>query len=682
MANGRMAALNALAIGSALFASPSWGVVAISDVHITQATQSDLVPVPFVANRPTAVRVTVQANRPILSASLRVEVDGNGFTPPGGLPPLNDLPWFSPAVVDFENESHTLNFEVVAPSIPPSTQVTFIVRVTDADGNLAQHTVPHQIFRKLNCLPQVTYLQIVYPPAGPGIPFADLEAGTGDAFLRGVMPFERLGGYEAFPYFSIVYEEDENGDGELDQDPDGNTLLEKLASIREFYIVDDMPMSSRDYLYGFVNGNPMPENGLAAVRGQVAFGNSEEDRYQKTLAHLLGINLGLPQQGPLDDIEDVGWDVSARLPGNPAGNDETGRVKPGSDSEYMVGSIPSALAWTGAEEYRDLVNAFTVCLSDTSYSDPVFMTGSISSLGDAVEKLGNFLPPNLDGMPNSSAPNQILGGFELRLLDSGGGITTVGFDPLAASDASGNNPGNGFFAISAGLPPGRQLDGIFIENRQTQQVIYALTNPGAPPTAQISSPGEGETITNGTAILWNPIDPDTPLENLHAAVLYSPSPGTWIPLAVNLDGLTNSLNFDPSLLPPSAGQGVIRVLINDGLRGANFEVTGLTVLPTSDVTPGWSASPLRLLVRSYPNPTDGRSSIAYALESSGPVRIDLHDATGRLIRTLLDGRMPAGRHDTIWDGRDGEGHPVPAGVYFGYVHTAEGTGVTRVTRVD
>lgn len=682
MLGKRLRRLGGLAIGSVLWASPSWGVVAITDVHVTQGAQSDLTPVPFVAKRPTAVRVTVQANRPILAASLRVDVDGTGFTPPGGLPPLNDLPWFSPAVVDFENESHTLNFEVTTPSIPPSADVTFIVRVTDADGNLAQQILPHLIFRALDCIPRVTYLQIVYTPAGGGTGFADLGVGTGDAFLRGVMPFERTGGYEAFPYFSISYDEDKNHNGVLDQDSEGNHLLEKLAAIRELYIVDDRPMSSRDHLYGFVNGNPITDNGLAAVRGRVAFGNSVEDRYQKTLAHLIGINLGLPQQGLLAEIEDVGWDVSARLPGNPAGNGEAGRVKPGSDYEFMVGSLLTDVAWVGAEEYRDLVDQFTICTPDTSYTDAYFMSGSISALGDAVEKLGSFLPPNLDGVPNSGEPSSMLGGFELRILDSGGDLTTVGFDPLVAAEAVGGAAGYGFFSVRAGLRPGRDVDGVWIENRQTQQVIYEITNPGAPPSAPISSPLGGETLTNATVITWAPFDPDTPLENLNTAVLYSPSPGTWIPLAVNEDGLTNSITVDTSLLPPSAGQGVIRVLINDGLRGANFEVTNLTVLPTSDVPPWWTTLPLKTQVRSFPNPTDGASSISYQIESPGQVRIDLYDAAGRLIRTLLDARMPAGRHDTRWDGRDDQGRQLPGGVYFGFVHTAEGSGVTRLTRVE
>jgi hypothetical protein len=37
---------------------------------------------------------------------------------------------------------------------------------------------------------------------------------------------------------------------------------------------------------------------------------------------------------------------------------------------------------------------------------------------------------------------------------------------------------------------------------------------------------------------------------------------------------------------------------------------------------------------------------------------------GRIVRTLLEGAFPGGRHDFVWDGRDQSGRDVAAGVYF------------------
>jgi flagellar hook assembly protein FlgD len=40
------------------------------------------------------------------------------------------------------------------------------------------------------------------------------------------------------------------------------------------------------------------------------------------------------------------------------------------------------------------------------------------------------------------------------------------------------------------------------------------------------------------------------------------------------------------------------------------------------------------------------------------------DVSGRVVRVLLDRWAPAGEDETVWDGRDDRGQPVPAGVYL------------------
>jgi flagellar hook assembly protein FlgD len=46
------------------------------------------------------------------------------------------------------------------------------------------------------------------------------------------------------------------------------------------------------------------------------------------------------------------------------------------------------------------------------------------------------------------------------------------------------------------------------------------------------------------------------------------------------------------------------------------------------------------------------------------VRVEIFDAGGRRVRVLRDGPLPAGRHEAAWNGRDGKGAAVAAGVYF------------------
>jgi len=67
---------------------------------------------------------------------------------------------------------------------------------------------------------------------------------------------------------------------------------------------------------------------------------------------------------------------------------------------------------------------------------------------------------------------------------------------------------------------------------------------------------------------------------------------------------------------------------------------------------------------SRPNPTSQGASIRLALPSASPVRVDIFDASGRLVRTVADGAMPAGYHDVNWDGKDGDGRAAASGVYW------------------
>jgi hypothetical protein len=73
------------------------------------------------------------------------------------------------------------------------------------------------------------------------------------------------------------------------------------------------------------------------------------------------------------------------------------------------------------------------------------------------------------------------------------------------------------------------------------------------------------------------------------------------------------------------------------------------------------------LEQNYPNPFNPSTTIRYAIPAdmaSTPVRLDLYDLRGRLVRTLIDGEQAAGTHAVHWDGRDGRGAAVGSGVYI------------------
>jgi hypothetical protein len=66
----------------------------------------------------------------------------------------------------------------------------------------------------------------------------------------------------------------------------------------------------------------------------------------------------------------------------------------------------------------------------------------------------------------------------------------------------------------------------------------------------------------------------------------------------------------------------------------------------------------------HPNPFNPSTTIRYELAAADNVRLRVFDATGRLVRTLVDAREGAGAHDVTFDGRDDAGRPMASGVYF------------------
>lgn len=64
-----------------------------------------------------------------------------------------------------------------------------------------------------------------------------------------------------------------------------------------------------------------------------------------------------------------------------------------------------------------------------------------------------------------------------------------------------------------------------------------------------------------------------------------------------------------------------------------------------------------------PNPSRGATRIPFALTAESRVRLQVVDVQGRLVASLVDGVLPAGRHEATWSVANGGGHVRP-GLYF------------------
>jgi hypothetical protein len=82
-----------------------------------------------------------------------------------------------------------------------------------------------------------------------------------------------------------------------------------------------------------------------------------------------------------------------------------------------------------------------------------------------------------------------------------------------------------------------------------------------------------------------------------------------------------------------------------------------------------------------PNPTVGACTFDVLLPEGSDVDVTILDVSGRVVRSLAPGTLPAGRQQVAWDGRDRSGAAVPAGLYFASFRTPRGTAVSRVMRM-
>lgn len=184
--------------------------------------------------------------------------------------------------------------------------------------------------------------------------------------------------------------------------------------------------------------------------------------------------------------------------------------------------------------------------------------------------------------------------------------------------------------------------------------------PSMPPVAQFSiiTPNEQPEVVSRYDVFSIP---ELPILNVMAFF-----PDTNIQAGI-YDGFGGVDLFDP-LLP---GQELdIDVVLDTGPLGGTRSGPGsvLTVVlfPLGDPTDGPVTPNGRrdFGIKSLePNPTSGRTSIAFELPRRGVVDVAIYDARGSRVRQLRSS-AEAGQGSMVWDGRDDSGRRLAAGMYF------------------
>jgi hypothetical protein len=80
-----------------------------------------------------------------------------------------------------------------------------------------------------------------------------------------------------------------------------------------------------------------------------------------------------------------------------------------------------------------------------------------------------------------------------------------------------------------------------------------------------------------------------------------------------------------------------------------------------------------------PNPFHSQTSIALELVRPTEIVVRVYGPTGRLVRSLREQAVSAGRQEIVWDGKNDRGEEVAAGSYLLRCSTA--TGETQIAKI-
>lgn len=195
------------------------------------------------------------------------------------------------------------------------------------------------------------------------------------------------------------------------------------------------------------------------------------------------------------------------------------------------------------------------------------------------------------------------------------------------------------------------------------------TLPGEPPESfQGILTGESNGWADIKMSLGNYVGRETLLRLRCSTISSEPTGGVYVddfgPIVAfeerhTIDMLLTSHSYDVEPFPTPA---IFRVRAIDA-DGQRSRWSGAASVP------GFDGALRRLMVT--PNPVSSAARVSYLAfdgnSGSGtvPVKLEVFDAAGRLVRTLFEGEVQGDKaHEETWDGLSDDGDALPSGVYF------------------
>lgn len=124
-----------------------------------------------------------------------------------------------------------------------------------------------------------------------------------------------------------------------------------------------------------------------------------------------------------------------------------------------------------------------------------------------------------------------------------------------------------------------------------------------------------------------------------------------------------SYNSNQVLAYDAASGAFLYALPSDDLDGPVWLAVGCGFSTLDAPAPAGGGARLAL-APSAPNPFRGRTRIEFTLPVAGPASVTVVDVAGRVVATLAEGTLAAGRHTLTWDARSDAGIAAAPGAYF------------------
>ncbi|MCB2204197.1 T9SS type A sorting domain-containing protein [bacterium] len=187
------------------------------------------------------------------------------------------------------------------------------------------------------------------------------------------------------------------------------------------------------------------------------------------------------------------------------------------------------------------------------------------------------------------------------------------------------------------------------------------------PVVSIDFPSNGADVDSVKfEAKWSATDADGETEFWYTVWLSTNNGSTWTMIQYESKAMADSI------LAEQGKTGYrLRVVANDGVNTSDTVEVSFSVATDAENLPAPSAF---VLEQNFPNPFNPSTTLRFTLPNAGDVSLEVFDALGRKVATVLDGYRHAGTYHVGFDAGD-----LPSGSYIAVLRSGTQTASIRMT---